>query len=158
MIVYDNIDISKYAKLMTFLKRNSDANEDEYLMIKIALIFGISGACRGDELTNLRVDDIKDVVSSLITIPNTKTQIAVIIRCADQRAQLDPAVAKVSMYLRMYKVKRKKIDIDEETSHLREQGDRKVNVPSLKNMGPPAGPSIYFFKEGTFTFLSPLFS
>lgn len=58
MIVYDNIDISKYAKLMAFLKRNSDgykakkskiltrdqidsflsqANDDEYLMIKVRL-------------------------------------------------------------------------------------------------------------------------
>ncbi|KAJ8971933.1 hypothetical protein NQ317_015439 [Molorchus minor] len=55
----------------------SQANDDEYLMIKIALIFGISGACRGDELTNLRVDDIEDVVLSLIiTIPNTKTKIS----------------------------------------------------------------------------------
>ncbi|KAJ8978130.1 hypothetical protein NQ317_014185 [Molorchus minor] len=96
MIVYNNIDISKYAKLMAFLKCDgykakkskilttdqiafflSQANDDEYLMIKIALIFGISGACRGDELTNLRVDDIEDVVSSLIiTIPNTKTKIS----------------------------------------------------------------------------------
>lgn len=41
------------------------------------MIFGISGACRGDELTNLKVDDIEDVVSSLIiTIPNTKTKIS----------------------------------------------------------------------------------
>ncbi|KAJ8973439.1 hypothetical protein NQ317_003293 [Molorchus minor] len=55
----------------------SQANDDEYLMIKIALIFGISGACRGDELTNLRDDDIEDVVLSLIiTIPNTKTKIS----------------------------------------------------------------------------------
>ncbi|KAJ8980999.1 hypothetical protein NQ317_014866 [Molorchus minor] len=83
---------------MAFFKRNSDgykakkskhltrdqidsflsqANDDEYLMIKIALIFGISGACCGDELTNLRVDDIEDVVSSLIiTIPNSKTKIS----------------------------------------------------------------------------------
>ncbi|KAJ8976728.1 hypothetical protein NQ317_004279 [Molorchus minor] len=87
MIVYDNIDISKYAKLMAFLKRNltrdqidsflTQANDDEYLMIKIALIFGISGACRGDELTNLRVDEIEDVVSSfVVTISNTKTKIS----------------------------------------------------------------------------------
>ncbi|KAJ8973788.1 hypothetical protein NQ317_013183 [Molorchus minor] len=50
---------------------------NEYKSSTIALIFGISGACRGDELTNLRVDDIEDVVSSLIiTIPNTKTKIS----------------------------------------------------------------------------------
>ncbi|CAH1366120.1 unnamed protein product, partial [Tenebrio molitor] len=97
LIVNTNIDISKYPKLMAFLKRNSDgyqakkskvltrdqmeiflsaANDNEYLMIKIALIFGIAGACRSDELTNVTVDDIETSNSSLIIkIPKTKTKI-----------------------------------------------------------------------------------
>ncbi|KAJ8969307.1 hypothetical protein NQ317_002766 [Molorchus minor] len=61
------------------------------------------------------------MIKAMLNVENNQ-DIAVIIRCADQRAQLDPTVAKVSMYLRMNKVKRKKIYIDEETSHLREQG------------------------------------
>lgn len=40
------------------------------------MVLGIAGACRTDELTNLTVDDIEDVGSSLIVkIPNTKTKI-----------------------------------------------------------------------------------
>ncbi|KAJ8969130.1 hypothetical protein NQ317_003254, partial [Molorchus minor] len=56
LIIYDNIDISKFSK--------------------VGLILGIAGACRTDELVNLTVDDIEDVGSSLIVkIPNTKTKI-----------------------------------------------------------------------------------
>jgi integrase len=40
------------------------------------LIFGIAGACRSDELTNVTVDDIETSNSSLIIkIPKTKTKI-----------------------------------------------------------------------------------
>ncbi|KAJ8942277.1 hypothetical protein NQ317_010642 [Molorchus minor] len=95
--IYDNIDISKFPKLIAFLKRTGDgyqakkskiltkseidrflssADDKELLMIKVGLILGIAGACRTDKLVNLTVDDIKDVGSSLIVkIPNTKTKI-----------------------------------------------------------------------------------
>ncbi|KAJ8975417.1 hypothetical protein NQ317_012593 [Molorchus minor] len=64
LIIYDNIDISKFPKLIAFLKK------------PVGLILGIAGACRTDELVNLTVDDIEDVGSSLIVkIPNTKTKI-----------------------------------------------------------------------------------
>ncbi|KAJ8976932.1 hypothetical protein NQ317_005105 [Molorchus minor] len=97
LIIYDNIDISKFPKLIAFLKRTGDgyqakkskiltkseidrflssADDKEFLMIKVGLILGIAGACRTDELVNLTVDDIEDVGSSLIVkIPNTKTKI-----------------------------------------------------------------------------------
>ncbi|KAJ8976775.1 hypothetical protein NQ317_009694 [Molorchus minor] len=97
LIIYDNIDISKFPKLIAFLKRTGDgyqakkskiltkteidrfllsADDKEFLMIKVGLILRIAGACRTDELVNLTVDDIKDVGSSLIVkIPNTKTKI-----------------------------------------------------------------------------------
>ncbi|KAJ8969273.1 hypothetical protein NQ317_006359 [Molorchus minor] len=97
LIIYDNIDISKFPKLIAFLKRTGDgyqakkskiltkseidrflsrADDKEFLMIKVELILGIAGACRTDELVNLTVDDIEDVGSSLIVkIPNTKTKI-----------------------------------------------------------------------------------
>ncbi|KAJ8970119.1 hypothetical protein NQ317_003837 [Molorchus minor] len=85
--ICDNIDISKFLKLIAFLKRTGDgyqakkskiltkseidrflssADDKEFLMIKVGLILGIAGACRTDELVNLTVDDIEDVGSSLI--------------------------------------------------------------------------------------------
>ncbi|KAJ8976882.1 hypothetical protein NQ317_008075 [Molorchus minor] len=97
LIIYDNIDIRKFPKLIAFLKRTgegyqakkskiltkseidrflSSADDKEFLMIKVGLILGIAGACRTDELVNLTVDDIEDVGSFLIVkIPNTKTKI-----------------------------------------------------------------------------------
>ncbi|KAJ8966437.1 hypothetical protein NQ317_014230 [Molorchus minor] len=82
LIIYDNIDIiSKFPKLIAFLKRTGDgyqakkskiltkseidrflssADDKEFLMIKVRLILGIAGACRTDELVNLTVDDIED--------------------------------------------------------------------------------------------------
>ncbi|KAJ8975091.1 hypothetical protein NQ317_006505, partial [Molorchus minor] len=81
LIIYDNIDISKFPKLIAFLKRTGDgyqakkskiltkseidrflssADDKDFLMIKVGLILGIAGACRTDELVNLTVDDIED--------------------------------------------------------------------------------------------------
>ncbi|KAJ8973628.1 hypothetical protein NQ317_001970 [Molorchus minor] len=98
LIIYDNIDISKFPKLIAFLKRTGDEYQakkskiltkseiDRFLssisiikyfdFLYVGLILGIAGACRTDELVNLTVDDIEDVGSSLIVkIPNTKTKI-----------------------------------------------------------------------------------
>jgi integrase len=51
-----------------------NAPDDTYLMIKVAIVFGISGACRLEELANISVDDIEDRNSvRVITIPKTKT-------------------------------------------------------------------------------------
>ncbi|KAJ8976239.1 hypothetical protein NQ317_014218 [Molorchus minor] len=81
LIIYDNIDISKFPKLIAFFEKNREidrflSSDKEFLTIKVGLILGIAGACRTDELVNLTVDDIEDVGSSLIVkIPNTKTKI-----------------------------------------------------------------------------------
>ena len=69
MKVHEKIDISKYRKLAAFLKRNNvgyqpkkaktltreqvnkflvEALDDIYLMIKVCIIIGVSGACRRD--------------------------------------------------------------------------------------------------------------
>ncbi|KAJ8948662.1 hypothetical protein NQ317_002312, partial [Molorchus minor] len=93
LIIYDNIDISKFPKLIAFLKRTGDGyqvkkskiltkseidrflssvDDKEFLMIKVGLFLGIAGACRTDELVNLTVDDIEDenvVRSQLARIP-----------------------------------------------------------------------------------------
>ncbi|KAJ8912123.1 hypothetical protein NQ315_013212, partial [Exocentrus adspersus] len=87
-------DISKYAKLLMFLKRQnvgfkskkssvfSRQNIDdflaeapeEFLPIKVALIIAISGACRSDELLKMKVTDINILEEKIaIEIPDTKT-------------------------------------------------------------------------------------
>lgn len=94
--INENVDISKYAKLIAFLKRQndgyeakkskiltmdnlikffSDAPDDTFLLIKVALIFALHGACRRGELYKLNVEDIEDTGSILvITLHDTKTK------------------------------------------------------------------------------------
>ncbi|KAJ8912812.1 hypothetical protein NQ315_014395 [Exocentrus adspersus] len=96
--VFKNTDIGKYSKLTAYLKSESRGYKPkkaailerayieefltracgkEYLMIKVALIMGISDACRCCELTNLKSTDVKDAVSYLlVSIPDTKTGIS----------------------------------------------------------------------------------
>lgn len=79
--VKENIDVSQFPKSVAFLKRQSvgykpkksnvltadevstfivNAHDKEWLLNKIVLVFGIFGACRRDDLLNLKVDDVKD--------------------------------------------------------------------------------------------------
>ncbi|KAJ3665577.1 hypothetical protein Zmor_001068 [Zophobas morio] len=88
----ENIDITR-SNLVPFLKKKSvgyraksshklqaflaEADDDNnYLLIKVALIFGISGAMRRDELTRLTVDNIEER-SSILTVktPDSKTHL-----------------------------------------------------------------------------------
>ncbi|CAH1381952.1 unnamed protein product [Tenebrio molitor] len=76
-----NIDISKFNKLVPFLKRMSDnykpkksktftregvnkflleAEDETYLFMKVLLIMGISGAMRREELTKMTIDKIQE--------------------------------------------------------------------------------------------------
>uniref|UniRef100_A0A1B6D397 Tyr recombinase domain-containing protein n=1 Tax=Clastoptera arizonana TaxID=38151 RepID=A0A1B6D397_9HEMI len=90
-----DIDISKYDKLLAFLKHQNvgykskksktlthnevikfiqEAPDDIFLMKKLVLILGISGACRKDELLQMTIDDIEDKDSVLIVrIPSSQT-------------------------------------------------------------------------------------
>lgn len=90
------MNISKYGKLHAFLKRQNDgyeakksrilslddvmkflseAPDDSFLLMKVALIFGLNGACRRQELRTLNVDDIEDTGSILVvTLHDTKTK------------------------------------------------------------------------------------
>lgn len=46
------------------------------MSVQVTLIFGICGACRREELANVKVEDIKHHVDMiLVNIPNTKTKI-----------------------------------------------------------------------------------
>jgi len=94
--VKHNIDISKFYKL-AFLKKANDgfrpkkskvldreevekflskAPNEVNLMIKVATIFGIAGACLREELMKLTLHDIeeKDDVF-IVTIPNTNPHV-----------------------------------------------------------------------------------
>ncbi|KAJ8982331.1 hypothetical protein NQ317_009446 [Molorchus minor] len=85
-----------------------NADDKEFLMIKVGLILGIAGACRTDELVNLTVDDIEDVGSSLIVkIPNTKTKISRIFVVTDVGNMLE--LFRKYLYLRPPHVKHKRL-------------------------------------------------
>lgn len=96
MNVKENIDISKYKKLIGFLKRSNDtytpvkskvftmanveqfvrqASDADYLLMKVILLFGINGACRRSELCDLLQTDVTDTGSiAVVTLRNTKTK------------------------------------------------------------------------------------
>ena len=93
-----NVDISKYTHLIALLKRKcegyrpkkskiltkqdiarylQEADDYTYLMKKVALIIGISGACRREELTKLLLNHVTDEGQCFrIVIPFTKTKIS----------------------------------------------------------------------------------
>ncbi|XP_077256510.1 uncharacterized protein LOC143894243 [Temnothorax americanus] len=93
--INNNININKYDKLIPFLKRQSqgyipkkakvltseqiqkflnEADDQKYLLIKVAMIFEVCGACRREELVNIKVNDIEDKETVLLVkIPTTKT-------------------------------------------------------------------------------------
>ncbi|KAL1509202.1 hypothetical protein ABEB36_003975 [Hypothenemus hampei] len=94
---FENIDIEKYAELMAFLRRKNlgyksekckvfetneikkflqEAPDDRYLLMKVAMIFGVAGGCRGNELPYVSVNDIQEQGRLLLVdIPESKTNI-----------------------------------------------------------------------------------
>ncbi|KAJ8913759.1 hypothetical protein NQ315_002439 [Exocentrus adspersus] len=88
-----NIDVSKFYKLSAFLKRKSEgykpkksenqidkflleAPDKDFLMIKVALIFGVAGACRVKELHQLTISDVTDMDHALlVNVRNTKNNV-----------------------------------------------------------------------------------
>lgn len=93
-----NTDISKYTNLVALLKRKSEgyrckksmvltktnvttflqqADDKTHLLWKVALIIGLAGACRREELTNLLIKHVKDEGTCFhFCLPSTKTKIA----------------------------------------------------------------------------------
>ncbi|XP_015523067.1 uncharacterized protein [Neodiprion pinetum] len=89
------VDMSTYARLSAFLKRQAtgyhgkkskvltsndvenflnNAPDNQYLATKVALVLGVTGACRREELCNLTIKDIDDNGSmALIVIRRSKT-------------------------------------------------------------------------------------
>lgn len=90
-----NVDISRHFKLIAFLKKKmvgfrpkkskalshedvgtflSTAPDDIYLLIKVATIFGVAGACRREELTYLLCENVVEQKELfLVKIPDSKT-------------------------------------------------------------------------------------
>lgn len=91
----EDVDISKYTKLMAFLKKEnvgykpkksnvlsqqdiqrfiSEASDDTYLLEKVILILGISGALRREEIHKIKLNDVEIKTDPLmvINIPETK--------------------------------------------------------------------------------------
>lgn len=79
--IKQNLDISKFYKVTSFLKKKnigfrpqkaavftkediskfmSTAPDEIYLMVKVATIFGLAGACRRAELSQITIDNIED--------------------------------------------------------------------------------------------------
>ncbi|KAJ3661761.1 hypothetical protein Zmor_006146 [Zophobas morio] len=95
----ENVDISKYYKVIAFLKRKNDsytpkkaavfekhqitkfileAPDEIFLSSKVILIIGIAGACRTDELCNMKMTDRKhpdiDILKSNETLETELTE------------------------------------------------------------------------------------
>jgi integrase len=93
--VKENVDVRKFPKIVPYLKNKSvgyrgkkskvltreditkfleEADDGTYLLMKVVLIFGISGACRREELMKMSLDDIEDLDSVLVLkVPDSKT-------------------------------------------------------------------------------------
>ncbi|XP_031359091.1 uncharacterized protein LOC116182690 [Photinus pyralis] len=97
ILVKKNIDISRFPKLIAFIKRQNDgykpkkskvltreemdrflkdAPNDKYLLSKVVLTLGVAGACRGNELCTSKITDVCDVGDMLVVnIRDTKTNV-----------------------------------------------------------------------------------
>ncbi|XP_073941147.1 uncharacterized protein [Choristoneura fumiferana] len=97
MSIKNNVQINLYTKLTTFLKRFAEGHKSKkskvltaqnietflneapdyhFLLLKVVLVFGLSGACRGKELLTLTVDNIQKHSDELllVTLPDTKNK------------------------------------------------------------------------------------
>ncbi|KAJ8913430.1 hypothetical protein NQ315_017174 [Exocentrus adspersus] len=69
----------KKAKVLTLDQIDKfllEAPDKDFLMIKVALIFGVAGACRGKELHELTISDVTDMDHALlVNVRNTKNNV-----------------------------------------------------------------------------------
>lgn len=89
----ENVDLSRYFKLTAYLKKKNvgllpkkalvftkehistfmQAPDEMYLLIKVATIFGLAGACRRAELKDITIDNIQEKDTLVIVrIPDSK--------------------------------------------------------------------------------------
>ncbi|KAJ8915671.1 hypothetical protein NQ315_000603 [Exocentrus adspersus] len=99
IFLHESIDISKFSMLIAFLKKKNvgyqpkkasvftveeiikfllEAPDDKFLVHKVGMMFGVAGACRREELYNLKIEDIEEsdriMIRSFVIInePNEK--------------------------------------------------------------------------------------
>ncbi|XP_066256717.1 uncharacterized protein [Euwallacea similis] len=97
LIINNNINIESYNKVRTFLKIKSkgykgkksklftheeidkfifEAPDEIYLATKVAMIFGIMGACRTNELHAITTDDVRDFgTAMMVSIPSQSSKV-----------------------------------------------------------------------------------
>ncbi|KAB0804760.1 hypothetical protein PPYR_01730 [Photinus pyralis] len=111
LIVNGNVDISRFGKVIAFMKAQNvnyvpkkskilsveDTRQfileasDDFLLCKVVLIFGLYGACRRDELLKLIVDDIEDHEKyALVKLQDTKTHTSRSFIIPDANGSLNP--------------------------------------------------------------------
>ncbi|KAJ8910454.1 hypothetical protein NQ315_008866 [Exocentrus adspersus] len=125
-----NIDVSKFYKLSAFLKRKSEGYkpknakvltldqidkfllevpDKDFLMIKVALIFGVAGACRGKELHQLTISDLmleiqkNNVDRNFIINNSNKNGIDLIEVCRKYMALRKPETTHSRFFVRHWK-------------------------------------------------------
>lgn len=101
-----NLDLSLYFKLISFIKKQNvgyrpkkakifdkdeisrfieEAPDEIYLLIKVATIFGLAGACRREELSKVMIDDIEDKENLIVVkIPDSKNNTSRIFVVSDE--------------------------------------------------------------------------
>ncbi|GLV40663.1 hypothetical protein CBL_04466 [Carabus blaptoides fortunei] len=95
LLVNDNVDISRYKRLITFLKQRSkgyvpkkskvltgdqvmmflkNARNDTYLLHKVVLVMGVFGGLKREEMVKMTIDQIEDKgCVLLVNIPQART-------------------------------------------------------------------------------------
>ncbi|XP_044260682.1 uncharacterized protein LOC123008751 [Tribolium madens] len=140
IFINENIDISKYLKLRAFLKRQNagykpkksntfsretinqfleQAPDEKYLLMKVAMLMGITGACRNHELCDMKVANVKETGDVfIVTIPDSSTGMSRMFVLTDH-------LEKVRKYIEL----RSKITVDCSRFFMRYHEGRCYNQP-----------------------------
>ncbi|XP_031342039.1 uncharacterized protein LOC116169963 [Photinus pyralis] len=124
IFLYESINISTFSTLIAYLKRKNvghrpkkaqvftkndmvkflnEAPDEIFLIHKVAMILGVAGACRREELYNMKVADIEDHGALLVVkIPNSKTNIQ---RTFTVTSQVDDKVFYLEIYRKYIKLR-----------------------------------------------------
>ncbi|XP_044260666.1 uncharacterized protein LOC123008737 isoform X2 [Tribolium madens] len=144
IFVNENVDISKFLKLRAFLKRQNagykpkksntfsregisqfleEAPDDKYLLMKVVMLMGITGACRSHELCGMKLENVKETGDLfIVTIPDSKTGMSRMFIITEH-------IDKVKKYIEL----RSKLTIESPRFFMRYQGGRCFNQPVGRN-------------------------
>ncbi|XP_008194853.1 uncharacterized protein LOC100142506 isoform X2 [Tribolium castaneum] len=144
IFVNENIDISKFVKLRAFLKRQNagykpkksntfsrerinqfleEAPDEKYLLMKVVMLMGITGACRSHELCAMKLENVKETGDLfIVTIPDSKSGMSRMFIITEH-------LAKVKRYIEL----RSKLTIESPRFFMRYQDGRCFNQPVGRN-------------------------